>query len=201
MYHHLRGILDCAGPGWAVVDCGGVGYRAGVSQNTYRSLPAVGEKVRLLTHYVVREDAAELYGFLTQEELDCFRSMISVSGVGPKAALAILSELTPDRFAAAVSAGDYKLLTLANGVGPKLAQRIVLELRDKVSAFGAAGADVRAAAAVSKSGGNLSEAAAALAALGYSPSDAALALRGGSEEQSVEDLIKLGLKRLSSRMI
>ena len=172
MYHHLRGILDSAGPGWAVVDCGGVGYYAGVSSNTYRSLPALGEKVKLLTHYVVREDAAELYGFLTQEELDCVRSMISVSGVGPKAALAILSELTPDRFASAVSAGDYKLLTLANGVGPKLAQRIVL---------------------VPQVRGNKAEAAQALEALGMKPREAAAAVAPLDGDMTVEQLIAAAL--------
>lgn len=188
MYHHLRGILDSAGPGWAVVDCGGVGYYAGVSSNTYRSLPALGEKVKLLTHYVVREDAAELYGFLTQEELDCFRSMISVSGVGPKAALAILSELTPDRFASAVSAGDYKLLTLANGVGPKLAQRIVLELKGKLGDISElTGGDVPQVR------GNKAEAAQALEALGMKPREAAAAVASLDGDMTVEQLIAAAL--------
>lgn len=188
MYHHLRGILDSAGPGWAVVDCGGVGYRAGVSSNTYRNLPALGEKVKLLTHYVVREDAAELYGFLTQEELDCFRSMISVSGVGPKAALAILSELTPDRFASAVSAGDYKLLTLANGVGPKLAQRIVLELKGKLGDISElTGGDVPQVR------GNKAEAAQALEALGMKPREAAAAVAPLDGDMTVEQLIAAAL--------
>ena len=188
MYHHLRGILDSAGPGWAVVDCGGVGYRAGVSNNTYRDLPAPGEKVKLLTHYVVREDAAELYGFLTQEELDCFRSMISVSGVGPKAALAILSELTPDRFASAVSAGDYKLLTLANGVGPKLAQRIVLELKGKLGDISElTGGDVPQVR------GNKAEAAQALEALGMKPREAAAAVAPLDGDMTVEQLIAAAL--------
>lgn len=188
MYHHLRGILDSAGPGWAVVDCGGVGYRAGVSSNTYRSLPALGEKVKLLTHYIVREDAAELYGFLTQEELDCFRSMISVSGVGPKAALAILSELTPDRFASAVSAGDYKLLTLANGVGPKLAQRIVLELKGKLGDISElTGGDVPQVR------GNKAEAAQALEALGMKPREAAAAVASLDGDMTVEQLIAAAL--------
>ncbi|MBQ6552977.1 MAG: Holliday junction branch migration protein RuvA [Clostridia bacterium] len=188
MYHHLRGILDSAGPGWAVVDCGGVGYYAGVSSNTYRSLPALGEKVKLLTHYVVREDAAELYGFLTQEELDCFRSMISVSGVGPKAALAILSELTHDRFAAAVSAGDYKLLTLANGVGPKLAQRIVLELKGKLGDISElVGGDVPQVR------GNKAEAAQALEALGMKPREAAAAVASLDGDMTVEQLIAAAL--------
>lgn len=190
MYHHIRGILDCAGPGWAVVDCGGVGYRAGVSQNTYRSLPAVGEKVKLLTHYVVREDAAELYGFLTQEELDCFRSMIAVSGVGPKAALAILSELTPERFVSAVSAGDHKLLTLANGVGPKLAQRIVLELKGKLGDISElAGGDVPQVR------GNKAEAAQALESLGMKPREAAAAVASLDGDMTVEQLIQAALGR------
>ena len=187
MYHHLRGILDCAGPGWAVVDCGGVGYRAGVSNNTYRDLPDVGETVKLLTHYVVREDAAELYGFLTQEELDCFRSMIAVSGVGPKAALAILSELTPDRFASAVSAGDYKLLTLASGVGPKLAQRIVLELKGKLG-------DVsELTGSVPQVRGNKAEAAQALESLGMKPREAAAAVAPLDGDMTVQQLIEAAL--------
>ena len=189
MYHHLRGTLDCAGPGWAVVDCGGVGYRAGVSNNTYRDLPAVGEKVKLLTHYVVREDAAELYGFLTQEELDCFRSMIAVSGVGPKAALAILSELTPDRFASAVSAGDYKLLTLASGVGPKLAQRIVLELKGKLGDLS------ELTAGVPQVRGNKAEAAQALESLGMKPREAAAAVAPLDGDMTVQQLIEAALGR------
>ena len=187
MYHHLRGILDCAGPGWAVVDCGGVGYRAGVSNNTYRDLPAVGERVKLLTHYVVREDAAELYGFLRQEELDCFRSMISVSGVGPKAALAILSELTPDRFVSAVSAGDYKLLTLASGVGPKLAQRIVLELKGKLGDIS------ELTEGVPQVRGSKAEAAQALEALGMKPREAAAAVAPLDDGMSLEQLIQAAL--------
>lgn len=187
MYYHLRGTLECTGAGWAVVDCGGVGYKVGVSKNTYRDLPEIGSPVKLLTHYVVREDAAELYGFLTDEELECFRAMLAVSGVGPKAALAILSELTPDRFAAAVSSGDFKLLTLANGVGPKLAQRIVLEMKGKlgdISELTASIPDVR---------GNKAEAAAALEALGMKPKDAAAAVAQLDGDMTVEQLIAAAL--------
>ena len=188
MYYHIRGTLACTGPGFAVVDCGGVGYKAGVSRNTFKDLPGIGEYVKLLTHYVVREDAAELYGFLTQEELDCFRSMLTVSGVGPKAALAILSELTPDRFAAAVSAGDYKLLTLASGVGPKLAQRIVLELKGKLGDISElTGADVPQVR------GNKAEAAAALEALGMKPREVAAAVASLDGDMSVEQLIAAAL--------
>lgn len=187
MYYHLKGTLEYAEAGFAVVDCGGVGYKVGVSRNTFRELPQTGEKIKLLTHYIVREDAAELYGFLTAEELECFRTMISISGVGPKAALSILSELTPSALSMAISSGDYKRLTLANGVGPKLAQRIVLEMKGKlgdISEFVGPVPDVR---------GNKAEAAAALEALGMKPKEAAAAVASLDGDMSVEQLIAAAL--------
>ena len=187
MYYHVRGTLEYAESGFAVIDCGGVGYKVGISRNTYRELPPTGERVKLMTHYVVREDAAELYGFLTNEELECFRTMIAISGVGPKAALSILSELTPSSLTAAISSGDYKRLTLANGVGPKLAQRIVLELKGKlgdISELVGQVPDVR---------GNKAEAVAALEALGMKPKDAASAVASLDGDMSVEQLIAAAL--------
>jgi len=200
MIYSVRGTLVLAQPGTAVVECGGVGYQCSISLTTLSTLPPAGSEVRLFTYLAVREDAVELFGFYSREELDCFKLLTGVNGVGNKLALVLLSDFTADRLALMIASGDAKGLTAAPGVGNKLAQRIVLELKDKVGAFGAAGPDLRAAAAAAQGGGNLSEAAAALVALGYSQSDAAAALREGSEEQSVEDLIKLGLKRLSARM-
>jgi len=198
MIYSLKGTLVLAQPGVAVVECGGVGYQCSISLTTLSTLPPVGSEVRLYTYLAVREDAVELFGFYGREELECFRLLTSVNGVGNKLAMAVLSDFTADRLSLMIASGDAKGLTAAAGVGNKLAQRIVLELRDKVAAVGAGGEDVQAAAAVSKNGGNLAEAAAALAALGYSQTDATVALRGLSEETGVEELIKTGLRRLSS---
>ncbi len=135
MLYSVRGTLVHLEPRMAVVECGGVGFRCQITMNTARQLPALGAEALLYTILNVREDAMELFGFADQSELRCFQQLTAVSGVGPKAAIAILSELSPDRIAVAVAGGDYKSLTRAQGVGPKLAQRIVLELKDKVGAM------------------------------------------------------------------
>ena len=134
MFYYVKGELVMTDPQSAVVDCGGVGYKLTVSMNTLSRLTELGKKVCLYTHFSVREDAVELFGFYDTEELYAFRLLISVSGVGPKAAIAILSLLSPAKFAVAVSTGDTKTLSKASGVGAKTAARIVLELKDKVSA-------------------------------------------------------------------
>lgn len=197
MLYSLKGKLIYKEPTLAVVECGGVGFRCAVSMTTAAKLGEIGSEIMLYTHLNVREDAMDLFGFSDIEEQTCFKMLISVSGVGPKAALAILSELTPERFALCVAANDTKSITRAQGVGPKLAQRIVLELKDKVS-----NADitkgVTAGAAVSAGGGKLSEAISALVVLGYQQADAAKAVGGLDESASVEELIKHGLKALAT---
>ena len=133
MYYSLRGTLIAADGRSAAVECGGVGYLCTVSAQTYSQLPEPGEEVLLYTHLSVREDAMELYGFGTEKERNCFQLLIGVSGVGPKAALSILSATTPEGLATAIITGDEKALTVAQGIGKKIAQRILLELKDKLA--------------------------------------------------------------------
>ena len=132
MIYSVTGTLVHTEPGAAIVDVGGVAFRCMTSMNTLRCLPKLSEKTTLYTYLNVREDALDLFGFATKGELSCFRLLTTISGVGPKVGLAILSQLTPEDVALAAAAGDAKRFTKANGVGPKLAQRIVLELKDKV---------------------------------------------------------------------
>ena len=172
MFYYVNGMLAHKEPGFAVIDCGGVGYRLTVSQNTLAALDraAVREsKVKLFTYMAVREDDVELFGFYTEEELTAFRQLIGVSGIGPKAAMGVLSAFTPDGLARAVCTEDVKAIAKSNGVGAKGAARIVLELKDQMS-YAGGGAEVPTAAAAAapavKSAG-LAEAAEALTALGY----------------------------------
>ena len=132
MIYSVNGTVDLIEPNLAVIDCGGVGYACRTTANTLSQLK-IGEKAKLLTYLSVREDAVELFGFYDAAELNCFKMLISVSGVGPKAALSILSGMTPQAFALCVASGDGKTLTNAPGIGRKTAERIVLELKDKVS--------------------------------------------------------------------
>lgn len=195
MYAFIRGILAEKDQGSAVIDANGVGYLLSISYSTYAALPEVGQEIKLYSHLAVREDAMELFGFADREELSIYRMLITVSGVGPKAALAILSELSPGRFALAVSTNDVKALTRAAGVGPKLAQRIVLELRDKIAKSGASvdtsGTDFFEAPASSAA----DEAAKALIVLGYSANEARAAV-AKCQGDTVEELIRLALKQL-----
>lgn len=173
MFYYISGMLAHKEPGFAVIDCGGVGYRLTVSQNTLAALDraAVREsRVKLFTYMAVREDDVELFGFYTEEELATFRLLIGVSGIGPKAAMGVLSAFTPDGLARAVCTEDVKAIAKSNGVGAKGAARIVLELKDKMTYAGgdadAPRAEASAAAPAAKSPG-LAEAAEALTALGY----------------------------------
>ena len=202
MYYSLRGTLVYSDGYSAVVECAGVGYQCAISSQTYAALPQTGEQVLLYTALVVREDAMELYGFATDSEKKCFKILTSVSGVGAKVALAILSVLTADQVAFAVIAGDAKSLTAASGVGPKLAQRIVLELKDK---FKGAQAQFSAQAlsqpAVPAGAGNArTEAVAALMALGYTQAEALSALSGCDEGSTTEEMIRMALKALAGRL-
>ena len=188
-----------AEPNLVVVECGGVGFKCMTTLGTQRQLPAVGSEVQLFTHLNVREDAMDLFGFYTKTELNCFRMLTAVSGVGPKVGLAILSELTP--VAMAVACGDSKSLSRASGVGPKLAQRIALELKDKVKKMDAAGAaDLSAApGGVPSAAGNAANAVNALAVLGYAPAEAAAVVARFDSSLPTEELIRLSLKAMASR--
>ena len=194
MFYSITGQVLHTSLNLAVIEAGGVGYAC---QTSTTSLGRVtkGARVTLYTHLYVREDAVELFGFAALEELSAFRMLLGVSGVGPKAALAILSVHTPERLALALISGDEKALTAAAGVGRKLAQRIILELKDKMGAPdlrpGADGADF----AVYVPAGHLAEAQAGLTVLGYTPLEAAAALKGLDDTLPAEELIRAALSR------
>lgn len=202
MIYSLKGELTYIDAQFAVVECGGVGFKCFVSLNTSKSIGKVGEQVFLYTHMAVREDAMDLFGFSTQAELDSFKLLITVSGIGPKAAISILSELTPDKLALAIASSDVKSITRANGVGKKTAERVVLELKDKMVGISGDSSSVSvaqsAAAAVEES--SSAEAVAALVALGFSQSDAAVAVGQMDKSLSADEMIRLGLKQLSRNL-
>lgn len=197
MYYSLTGKLIHTDAYLAVVSCGGVGYKCMTTMTTLSCLPPKGTEVTLFTHLNVREDALDLFGFYSMEELNAFKLLIGVSGVGPKSALAILSDMTPDRLALCIASGDAKSLTRAPGVGPKLAQRLILELKDKfgVEQLAAGVGDV--AVQLRSDTSNMSEASMALCTLGYSQSQAAAALAGLAPDMPVDEMIKRGLKSLA----
>lgn len=197
MIYSLNGTLVHTDPSTAVIECGGVGFKCFVSMNTLRRLPPLGSEVRLFTHMNVREDALDLFGFCDERELDMFRMITNVSGVGPKVAMSILSEFEPDRLSLFIASGDSKSITRAAGVGGKLAQRIVLELKDKIGAAGLSDSGEVASVAAATVSGNTAEAVEALVSLGYSQSEAALAVGKLDRTLPVEALIKEGLKALA----
>ncbi len=208
MYYYIKGDLVASALGMAVIDAGGVGYRLTISETTYRALPRASMErptvVTLYTYLSVREDGIELFGFKDERELSSFKMLISVSGVGPKAAMAILSLLTPEKFALAVCTEDKKTISKASGVGPKTAARIILELRDKLmkerdidSDLSSAILDHSAEAAGAPARGKLAEAQDALMVLGYTRAEAQAALKDiDVQAMSIEDIIKASLKKL-----
>ena len=197
MFYSLTGKLIHTEAYLAVVECGGVGYRCMTSLTTLSCLPPAGERVTLYTHLNVREDALDLFGFYSMNELDAFKKLIGVSGVGPKSALAILSDMTPDRLALCIASGDAKSLTRAPGVGVKLAQRLILELKDKISKAELASGVGEAAVQIGADGSGMNEAAAALCTLGYSQSQAAEALAGLAADLPVDELIRQARKKVA----
>ena len=198
MIYHVRGELVKCEPAYAVIDCGGVGYKLYITGTTLGRLAGkVGQQVTLLTHMKVSEDSVELYGFHSEAELDTFRLLISVSGVGTKSAASILTLMTPERLAAAISASDAKSIAKAQGIGSKTAARIVLELKDKLG-VGAVMPDEDGAAVFGASRADkLSDALETLIALGYTRRDAQSALSGiKADELDLEEIVKQALKRL-----
>ena len=201
MIYSLTGRLIHKENGIAVIECAGVGYSCQTTNQTISRL--TGDTVTLFTYMHITENSLDLFGFASKDELDCFKMLISVSGVGPKAALAILSEFAPDRLLLFIASGDAKMITKAQGVGPKLAQRIVLELKDKAakglpSGIIAADSDVfdsRSERAVGSD--NLSQAVSALVTLGYNRSEAVTALSGVDAALSVDDMIRFALRKLA----
>ena len=199
MFYYLKGIAAHVAPNLAVIDCGGVGYACRTTSYTLSSLQ-VGQEAKLYTHLNVREDAMELYGFATENEKNCFQMLISVSGVGPKAALSILSASTPANLALSIITGDEKALTCAQGIGKKIAQRVILELKDKLAkgqTMGDAGESYGGSGVTVIPEDKLSEASAALAVLGYSQGEINVALKGiDLEGLTLEQVIKAALKKM-----
>lgn len=196
MYYYVSGTVAEIGANLAVIDCGGVGYACATTNYTLSQLKK-GEKAKLFTYLHVREDIFDLYGFASQAELSSFKMLLGVSGVGPKAALAILSAGTPDQLALSIVTGDEKALTGVPGIGKKIAQRIILELKDKLakeqSSFDARGGALTPAPAGT---GKANEAAAALAVLGYSSQEIGAALKGLDPALPLEEMIRQALKKM-----
>ena len=198
MFYYLKGIVAHMGPYLAVIDCGGVGYACKTTSYTLSALKQ-GEPAKLFTYLNVREDVMELFGFATQEELNLFQQLISVSGVGPKAALSVLSAGTPTHLALSIITGDEKALTCAPGVGKKIAQRVILELKDKLAkgqtsgtgeSYGGTGMTIIPE-------NKRSEASAAMAVLGYSQAEIGAALNGiDVDSMTLEQIIKAALKKM-----
>lgn len=198
MIYNLSGKLTYVDPTFIVIECGGVGFKCFASTTTITSISTVGTNVNVLTYMSVKEDSIELYGFATQEELNAFKLLISVSGIGPKAAMAILSVLPPDRLSVAVSSGDVKAIQSAQGVGKKTAERVVLELKDKMVGIGSAhtNAIVEGIQSVAQSD-NAQEAVEVLVSLGFNQSEAASVVGTMDKSLSVDEMIRKGLKSLS----
>lgn len=201
MFYYLSGTLAHIGPFLAVIDCGGVGYACKTTNYTLGTIKK-GEKVTLYTHLAVSQDNIDLYGFSTQEEKNLFLMLISVSGVGPKAALSILSTSPPSNLALSIITGDAKSLTAAPGIGKKIAQRIILELKDKLAkeqesqGFSPVSMPANTSPLIPED--KLGEASAALAVLGYNQSEINMALKGiDVESLKVEEIIKQALKRMA----
>ena len=200
MIYNVRGTLTYTDINYAVVECGGVGFKCFVSMTTLKELPPLGKDANLYTYLAVREDAMDLFGFATQQELDAFKLLITVSGVGPKAAMAVLSVLPPDRLSVAVSSGDVKSIQSAQGVGKKTAERIVLELKDKMLGIAPSNAAAVQGIQAVASNSDAQEAVEVLVSLGFNQSDAATVVGAMDKGLSVDDMIRKGLKQLSSQL-
>ena len=196
MLYYLNGTVAILEPGLAVIDCGGVGYGCRVTAYTAAQLK-LNSTAKLYITESIREDAYEIYGFSSREEQRCYELLTAVNGVGPKAAMSILSSGGPQNFTLAVMTGDEKMLTAAQGVGKKIAQRIILELKDKIG-----GANMELDFSTGpvntpvQSGSNLALATAALQELGYSPAEISLALKGVDPKASTEDMVRHALRAM-----
>ena len=199
MIYNVKGTLTYTDPTFAVIECSGVGFKCFVSMTTLRELPSIGNEVNLYTYMSVREDALDLFGFFEVDELEAFKLLISVSGIGPKAAIAILSVLTPSKLSVAISSGDVRSIQMAQGVGKKTAERVVLELKDKMVGIGTVAVDVQNAQSVASSS-DAQEAVEVLVSLGFSQSDAATVVGAMDKSLSVDDMVRKGLRQLSSQL-
>ncbi len=199
MYAYIKGRLEVKGGDFMIIEAGGIGYRVFTSLTTLEAAGQVGQEFKAYTHLYVREDMMSLYGFATQEELGMFELLLTVSGVGPKAALALLSAVSPSKFGLAVITDDAKTLTRAQGIGAKTAQRIILELKDKIKKEQLAlntGNGLEKSAAPGE-GSRVSEAVSALMVLGYTPVEASRAVASVyADELDLETIIRNALKSL-----
>ncbi len=198
MIYSVSGKLIHKDASLAVVECGGVGYACRTTQTTLAAIGAVGSDVRLFTHLSVREDAVELFGFADREELSCFLMLITVSGIGPKAAISILSDLTPGRFALLVASGDSSALTKVKGIGKKSAERIVVDLKDKLAKSNPV-IDSMPVSASAADADAFGEALAALCVLGYRQEEVMSILLRQEEGLPSEELIRLTLREMGRR--
>ena len=203
MFYSLTGKVVMKDSSSAAIDCSGVAYLVNTTLSTINSLPPVGETATVYTYLAVREDALDLFGFYSKDELECFKLLITVSGVGPKAATAVLSALTPSQLAVAISSGDVKAITAAQGVGAKIAQRIVLELRSKMGSLEMSSDNLSLVADAAKSGiGSASKDAvdALVSAFGYSRSEASIAVGRLDQNLSTEEMIRKALSVLAKKL-
>lgn len=197
MIYSVRGKLTHIENNLAVIECAGVGYAVRTSAVTISRLPGMGEETTLYTYLHITENGIDLFGFADQGELNCFKMLLGVTRVGPRAALSVLSSVTAERFALAVASGDAKTLSRAPGLGMKTAQRIILELKDKISKEQAAAGISMPEIPMAASSSNAGEAINALVVLGYTQSEAASVVTKLDPELSVEDMIKKGLQKLA----
>lgn len=195
MLYYVSGTVAVLEPGLAVIDCGGVGYECHITAFTAAQLK-LNTGARLYITESIREDAYELFGFFSREEQRCFNLLTAVNGVGPKAAMSILSSGGPQNFTLAVMTGDEKMLTAAQGIGKKIAQRIILELKDKIGGASAELDFSMGAAPAAAPAGGTAMATAALQELGYSPSEIAAALKGVDKSASTEEMIRYALRQM-----
>ena len=198
MFYYLNGKLALTEPGIAVIDCGGVGYKLFVSNATMAKLTSIGSNTKLYVYTSIREDAVELFGFYTLDELNQFKLLIGVSGVGPKIALAIISSLGVERIVRAISGGNVKLLSAAPGVGKKTAERIIVDLKDKMSIVSLSGEDEDETFTTSDSN-VYSETIEALMTLGY-PRRECVNILKGCKGETVEELMREALKKIGGMM-
>lgn len=198
MYAYFKGIIAAKEPDLVIVEVNGIGYNIRVSAGTASALPPVGEETKLYTYTAVREDAIALYGFLTKDDLDIFKLLIGVNGIGPKGGQSILSVMSPDDLRFAIVSGDAKMIAKAPGIGAKTAQRIILDMRDRVSLEDTLHADTGAVRFDDAVSDSTREAVEALTALGYGVTEAARAVKEvkGAEQMAVEDILKASLKYL-----
>ncbi len=196
----LRGTLLYSDTTYAVIECAGIGFKCFITRNTLNRLPKTGSEVFLYTYMSVREDAMDLYGFIDKEELEAFKLITSVNGVGAKIGISLLSDLSASQIMLSIAGNDAKSLTVASGVGLKLAQRIVLELKEKVGSVDVGDKEEIASVRSTVTGSATSEAVEALVALGYSKGEASLAVARLDSSLSTDELIKQALKALARRI-